>query len=1476
MKDTELPEKGVEDMTRLSYLHEPGVLQNIALRYFNNDIYTYVGNILIAVNPFQRVPHLVGEDLMEKHKGKNINEMPPHIFAVGDVAYRAMINDQKSNSVLVSGESGAGKTEATKLLMRYLAFIGGTTGSGERTVEQKVLESNPILEAFGNAKTVRNNNSSRFGKFVEIQFNDRGKISGAAVRTYLLEKSRVCQIGSPERSYHVFYFLCASPPEDKERFKVGHPSEYHYLNQSECFQVDRIDDYKEYMDMRNAMDIVGMNAEEQDGIFRIVAAILHLGNVNFAKGKEPDSSQIMDDKAKFHLNTAAELLRVDVAKLEKAMIYKRIVTREGSIDKALDPNSAVVSRDGLSKTIYSRLFDWLVQKINVSIGQDPKSKILIGVLDIYGFESFKTNSFEQLCINLTNEKLQQHFNQHVFKMEQEEYNKEEIDWSYIEFSDNQDVLDLIEKKPGGVLALLDESCMLPRATHETFATSMYNKFKGNKRFSKPKLSRTDFTISHFAGDLQLNSLMDTLNATEPHYVRCVKPNNVLKPMIFQNSSILQQLQCGGVLEAIRISCLGFPTRRTFAEFLKRFTVLGPSLVDGVEEKEACRKILDKYGLQRYQIGKTKVFLRAGQMAELDARRTEVLGRAATKIQRKWKTYSTRKKYLHLRDVSAVVQAVCRAKLARDLHERMRQLDASIKIQKYWRRYTTRKSYKHLVSKTITIQAGLRAMSAHMEFVVRLRNRAATRIQAKLRCHRDYMSYKQLKKAAITSQSCRRRVLAKRELERLREIAKEKARLEEERRKKLEEEERERARLEAERLAAMAEEERQREIEEAARRKKLEEEERQRAAEEAERRKKEEEEERQRAAEEAERQKALEAERQKQLEEEERRRAIEEAERQKALEEEERRRAIEEAERQKALAEEEKRRAIEEAERQKALAEEEKRRAIEEAERQKALEAERQKALAEAMEKQGAEVDELKAKLEEASQENESLKKELVELQEKVGEANKEIVNGLQETIRSLEEAISSTEALLQTERQDHDVTKNALAKKSEEFVKQSEENNSRIKQLQEEMRRIQEEELAVIKKEHEITKTELALAQESNKEFEKKIDHFERKVIQLQDDLERYKGIATEKEALLQTEKQEHDATKNALAKERQEHEATKYALTKKKQELDTIESALGKEKQEHDATKDILVKEKQDHDATKNALGKEKQEHDETEYALTKERREHDETKSTLRKSQEKVKDLQNEFEGADKKIYDLQSDLKRSKEETTSTEAMLQVEKRAHDIAKQTLLESQQKYELLQRKTEDSDKRIIDLQGNVQRLEQDKIANEAMLKTKETLLQTERQEHDVTRRKVVDSQEKNEELTKKFQGADQKVVELQIELKRYQEESSSKELMLQREKQEHKATQEELIESQAKNKKLSREVDDANDTCDRLQRNINRLEATIATKDALLQNSEQEHATTKKLLKESKEKSDGLIEKSNGSNKIIDQLHDNIKRSA
>ncbi|KQK01634.1 protein OPAQUE1 [Brachypodium distachyon] len=828
--DEDLGGGHVDDMTKLTYLNEPGVLYNLKRRYALNEIYTYTGSILIAVNPFTRLPHLYNEYMMEQYKGVRLGELSPHVFAVADASYRAMVNDSRSQSILVSGESGAGKTETTKLIMQYLTYVGGRAVLDDRSVEQQVLESNPLLEAFGNAKTVRNDNSSRFGKFVEIQFDRNGRISGAAIRTYLLERSRVVQITDPERNFHCFYQLCASG-KDAELYKLGHASTFHYLNQSKTYELEGINNEDEYWKTKRAMDIVGISTKDQDAIFRTLAAILHLGNIEFSPGKEPDSSIIKDSTSNFHLQMTAKLLMCDPDVLVASLCSRSIHTNEGIIIKALDCAAAAANRDTLAKTVYAKLFDWLVENINKSIGQDVDSKAQIGVLDIYGFESFKNNSFEQFCINFANEKLQQHFNEHVFKMEQEEYKSEKINWSYIEFIDNQDMLDLIEKKPIGIIALLDEACMFPKSTHVTFATKMFRNFSSHPRLEKTKFSETDFTISHYAGKVtyqtdsfleknrdyivaehcnllsssrcpfvsglftslpeeslrssykfssvasrfkqQLQALMETLSSTEPHYVRCVKPNSVNRPQLFENQSVLHQLRCGGVLEAVRISLAGYPTRRSYAEFVDRFGVLVPELILGsYDERALTEAILEKMKLDNFQLGRAKVFLRAGQIAILDVRRAEVLDNAARHIQGRFRTFVARKEFVKTKKASISIQAFCRGCLARKMYMIRRETAAAITIQKYVRRLLLRRNYQQACSASLLIQSCIRGFIARLYFSAMREQKAALVIQSLWRKRKAVMLFQHYRQASIAIQCAWRQKLARRELRKLRMAANE--------------------------------------------------------------------------------------------------------------------------------------------------------------------------------------------------------------------------------------------------------------------------------------------------------------------------------------------------------------------------------------------------------------------------------------------------------------------------------------------------------------------------------------------------------------------------------------------------------------------------------------------------------------------------------------------------------------------------------
>ncbi|GLC68235.1 hypothetical protein PLESTF_000665000 [Pleodorina starrii] len=838
--------RGVDDMTRLSYLHEPAVLWNLNTRYAYDDIYTYTGTILIAINPFTSLPHLYGDHMMNQYRGVEIGDYAPHVYAIADAAYRQMRKEMKGQSILVSGESGAGKTETSKLIMKYLAYMGGYTEAGEQTgsggsVEEQVLESNPLLEAFGNAKTTRNNNSSRFGKYVEINFNSKGVISGAAIRTYLLERSRVVAINNPERNYHIFYQLCdGASPEQRAQLRLKSAQEYRYLNQSTCFQLPGTDNAEDFKRTIYAMERVGIPAADREAIFRTVAAILHLGNLNFNPG--PEDSALVAPATEEALDSTAALLGVDKEELRKALTTRVRQTPEGPIVSPLDARAATETRDSLAKIIYAKMFDWLVRMINAAIGEDKNCAASVGVLDIYGFEQFQYNDFEQFCINLANEKLQQHFNQHVFKMEQAEYERERIDWSYIQFVDNQDVLDLIEGKVG-ILDLLDEVCRFVDAKGKDFAEKLYSAqtCKESRRFSKPKTSVTQFIIDHYAGPVkydtanfidknkdfvvpehqallgsssqpfiaalftemdaagdangaaapppgrrgaakgvkfnsvgsqfkkQLAELMVQLHAMEPHYIRCIKPNESAQPGVFENKNVLHQLKCGGVMEAVRISCAGFPSKRPYDEFVDHFWQLAPDLLKtDADDKEVTKAILAKAGVSGYQLGLTKVFMRAGQMAQLDKMRTDTLNSAAITIQRFVRGTLARWRFAAARAAVLKIQCAVRAWAARKLAMQLRREKAALTIQRMWRGYKARSTYLEQRRLIMAVQSMFRGRNARQRLEQLRRMRAAITIQKCWRCFVARRSFLATRKAAMAVQNGFRIKVARRELRTLRQ------------------------------------------------------------------------------------------------------------------------------------------------------------------------------------------------------------------------------------------------------------------------------------------------------------------------------------------------------------------------------------------------------------------------------------------------------------------------------------------------------------------------------------------------------------------------------------------------------------------------------------------------------------------------------------------------------------------------------------
>ncbi|KAG6590699.1 myosin-like protein [Phytophthora cinnamomi] len=513
------------NVAEMDNLHEAPLLDLLRRRYLEDKIYTYTGDILISINPYKNIPMLYNFPELDSI-GKLDNPVP-HVYSTAHGAYHAMMKDGKCQSILVSGESGAGKTEASKYIMRYLANIseiGKKTPKAPKddndgsSVEQCVLQSNPLLEAFGNAKTIRNDNSSRFGKFIKIYYHADGTISGATTSHFLLEKSRIVGSAESERNYHIFYQLCAGmPTEEKNALKLKPASEFHFLNQGNCIQVPEINDKKDFKELVEAMGTVGIPPDLQHTIFCLVACVLHLGNVEFTENAK-NESQIAHPE---DVTNLAELMMVTPDELEFALTKRTMSAgARGSVAEiALTAVESVKSRNGLAKDIFSKIFDWLVSQINKSTanvggssGVGAGSKF-IGILDIFGFESLQVNSFEQLCINYTNEMLQQQFNQHVFVYEQEVYVEEGIDFSRLEFKDNGPCLDLIDKKPLGILPLLDEQGMLGRrASDENFIQKLHQTHlpKGKVPegttvyYSKPRFATDEFVINHYAGEVTYN------------------------------------------------------------------------------------------------------------------------------------------------------------------------------------------------------------------------------------------------------------------------------------------------------------------------------------------------------------------------------------------------------------------------------------------------------------------------------------------------------------------------------------------------------------------------------------------------------------------------------------------------------------------------------------------------------------------------------------------------------------------------------------------------------------------------------------------------------------------------------------------------------------------------------------------------------------------------------------------------------------
>ncbi|KAK4484366.1 hypothetical protein RD792_006943 [Penstemon davidsonii] len=851
--------EGVDDLVQLSYLNEPSVLQNLQDRYSQDVIYSKAGPVLLALNPFKDV-QLYGNDFVTAYRQKLLDS--PHVYAIADTAYNEMMTgvihyfsfcvativnfaDGMNQSIIISGESGAGKTETAKIAMQYFSALGGGSGG----IETEVLQTSCILEAFGNAKTSRNDNSSRFGKLIEIHFSATGKICGARIQTSThddlinhsqkdtctkqvtmaptsaiattpllhapslfppplipflplttLSRTSISCSSLPRHSSHLNYFNFSNPiptifspspaaavealkirkqREGPGRLRLKHASDYNYLNQSDCLEIHDVDDADKFRILMGALNAVGFSKEEQEHAFEMLSAVLWLGNISFLVIDDENHVEAVADEA---ITNAAGLIGCGDQDLMLALSTHRTQAEKDKVaESRLTLQQATDARDSLAKFIYTNLFDWIVEKISLSLAMGKeKTGRCINILDIFGFESFKKNSFEQFCINYANERLQQHFNRHLFKLEQEESELDGIDWTKVDFEDNQDCLDLYEKKPIGLISLLDEESSFPEATDLTFANKLKQHLDANQFFKGERGGA--FSVRHYAGEVlydteefleknrdplhfeaiqllslctsrlpqlfaskllknsqnpagsmiqlgmslcqkqsvatkfkgQLFKLLQQLECTRPHFICCIKPNSKQIPGAFEKNIVLEQLRCCGILEMVRVSRSGYPTRMTHQEFTRRYGFL-------LQENNTCGDplstsvaILQQFDIlpDRYQVGYRKLYFRAGQcggvqIGALENVRKQVL-QGTLEVQKCFRGHRERQYFHDLKGTVVTLQSYVRGEIARkDYGDLLRfkrqcaprkldeQLMAVVHIQSVIRGWLVQKHVRHL-------------------------------------------------------------------------------------------------------------------------------------------------------------------------------------------------------------------------------------------------------------------------------------------------------------------------------------------------------------------------------------------------------------------------------------------------------------------------------------------------------------------------------------------------------------------------------------------------------------------------------------------------------------------------------------------------------------------------------------------------------------------------------------------------------------
>ncbi|KAI9999273.1 hypothetical protein PInf_004093 [Phytophthora infestans] len=828
-------EQDQRDLVALPHLHEASILNALRLRYERHAIYTHIGDILISINPFQDLPQLYGDEILKGYaydhnspfgdRVTTTDPREPHLFAVARAAYIDIVQNARSQSILISGESGAGKTEATKIIM-----INHVTppSPSRTTIEEQVLQSNPILEAFGNARTVRNDNSSRFGKFIELRFRDeRRKLAGARIRTYLLEKIRVIKQAAHERNFHIFYELlsadnnCVSKEQKQVLALSGGPQSFRLLNQSLCSKRrDGVKDGVQFRSTKRAMQQLGMSEREIGSVLEIVAAVLHMGNVDFEQVPHKGDDNAFADEARVmrsstgaydHFTKAAELLGVSTEALDHALTKRWIHASNETLVVGVDVAHARNTRNALTMESYRLLFEWLVARVNNKLqrqASDPwdaddsdvddeeDSADFIGLLDIFGFEDMAENSFEQLCINYANEALQHQFNQYIFEEEQRLYRDEGIRWSF--------VISLIT-----VRASSYQECVFPQGTDRALVAKYYLEFEKKKTHphfrSAPLIQRTtQFVVAHYAGcvtytidgflaknkdsfcesaaqllagssnpliqalaagstdedangDNQLNELLSTVRATTPRYVRCIKPNDSHVGSLFQSTRVVEQLRSGGVLEAVRVARAGFPVRLSHKQFLGRY-----------------RRVL----LSLYNLGKTRVFFRRKPYEKLENVRVAVRQSASLILQRHVRGFVARRSYRHLRQAAIAMQARVRGRRAYRMVCWMRAMQQARVLQSRMRQICARSRFLRARAGVLAVQCRFRCLLATRVVQARREARAVTRISTAWRRSTTQWKYRKLCSATLALQCALRARSARQVLKVLREESRNVAKLKE--------------------------------------------------------------------------------------------------------------------------------------------------------------------------------------------------------------------------------------------------------------------------------------------------------------------------------------------------------------------------------------------------------------------------------------------------------------------------------------------------------------------------------------------------------------------------------------------------------------------------------------------------------------------------------------------------------------------------